>query len=87
MTVGSASAELQYIAMQIYRLERYRQDAGAVRWWCLRDDMKAEYIAKAAVAVGKWHTDEMETKARVERETPMPPVLPNTEIRNAPRTD
>lgn len=55
---------LEYIAQQINISESYSGGySAATRWFCLREDLRQEYLAEARDKVATWWADEQRSKA------------------------
>ena len=52
------SPEMQFIADQL----KLKECANSPRWWCMREDLKEDYLVRARKVVKDWYDAEMEIK-------------------------
>lgn len=45
---------LELLAYTMYQLNNEKKGEAFVRWWCMRDDLREEYMAKVTEKYEKW---------------------------------
>jgi len=56
----SKPSHLELLAYHLYQTSFNRQGQFSVRWWCMDEKLKAEYLTKATEIYEKWATSEAE---------------------------